>query len=98
MGTHRVKCRVHPNFRMIVVAEDKDVWEKFPIPLINRMEKHYLGMETLLSPEQNVLVGKLRTWIDTFSQVKFQRHERLQQFVPEDVFIGDFTLFHFYKF
>ena len=88
LGTHRVKCRVHPNFRMIVVAEDKDVWEKFPIPLINRLEKHYLGMETLLSPAQNDLVQKLKQWIDSFSQVKFQQHERKQQFVAQDVFIG----------
>ena len=47
LGTHRVKCRVHEKFRMIVIAEDSDVWEKFPIPLINRLEKHYLGMEVI---------------------------------------------------
>jgi hypothetical protein len=27
----------------------QDVHEKFPIPLINRLEKHYLGMETMLT-------------------------------------------------
>ena len=49
LGTHRVKCRVHPNFRLIVIAEDDDVKDRFPIPLINRLEKHYLGNETILS-------------------------------------------------
>ena len=73
---------------MIVVAEDKDVWEKFPIPLINRLEKHYLGMETLLSSEQTVLVSKMKKWIERFSQVQFQRHQRSEQFVAQDVFIG----------
>ena len=48
LGTHRVKCRIHPNFRLVLVAEDHEVYEKFPIPLINRLEKHYLGMETML--------------------------------------------------
>ena len=35
--------RVHEDFRLILVAEDKDVYSRFPIPLINRLEKHYLG-------------------------------------------------------
>ena len=88
LGTHRVKCRVHKNFRMIVVAEDKDVREKFPIPLINRLEKHFLGMETLLDLDQKASVQKLQVWVKQFSEVRFQRHEKKQQFVPEDVFIG----------
>ena len=45
-------------------------------------------METLLTQEQNVLVKKLKGWIDSFSQVKFKKHERHQQFVAQDVFIG----------
>ena len=49
LGTHRVKCRIHPNFRLVLIAEDSEVYEKFPIPLINRLEKHYLGMETMIS-------------------------------------------------
>jgi hypothetical protein len=49
LGTHRVKCRIHPKFRLVLIAEDAEVHEKFPIPLINRLEKHYLGMETMLT-------------------------------------------------
>ena len=49
LGTHRVKCKIHPNFRLILIAEDNEVHHKFPIPLINRLEKHYLGMETMLT-------------------------------------------------
>ena len=37
LGTHRVKCAVHPDFRLIVVAEDTEVHNTFPIPLINRL-------------------------------------------------------------
>jgi hypothetical protein len=53
LGTHRVKCRIHPDFRLVLIAEDKDVYEKFPIPLINRLEKHYLGTETMLTEGRN---------------------------------------------
>ena len=35
--------RVHEDFRLVLVAEDKDVYSRFPIPLINRLEKHFLG-------------------------------------------------------
>jgi hypothetical protein len=73
---------------MIVVAEDADVWEKFPIPLINRLEKHYLGMETMLDDDCLRIVKTLKTWTERFAEVKTQRHERVQQFKPQDVFIG----------
>ena len=23
LGTHRVKCRIHPNFRLVLIAEDQ---------------------------------------------------------------------------
>ena len=57
LGTHRVKCRIHPNFRLVLIAEDVDVYDKFPIPLINRLEKHYLGMETMLTEGMKSLIG-----------------------------------------
>ena len=31
LGTHRAKCRIHPNFRLVLIAEDKVTkcsWEK----------------------------------------------------------------------
>lgn len=40
LGTHRVKCRVHTDFRLIVIEEKDVVYEQFPVPLINRLEKH----------------------------------------------------------
>lgn len=73
---------------MIVVAEDKDVWEKFPIPLINRLEKHYLGMETLLLPAQVKMVDELKNWINRFTRVQFKNYQKTEQFTPQDVFIG----------
>lgn len=34
LGNNRVKCRVHKDFRLIVIAEKDVVYNKFPIPLI----------------------------------------------------------------
>ena len=72
LGTHRVKCKVHPDFRLVVVAEDKDVLNRFPIPLINRLEKHYLGMETILPHDFSNLVSRLKQWINLFCKVTSQ--------------------------
>jgi len=66
LGTHRVKCPVHKNFRLIVVAEKQTVYDKFPIPLINRLEKHFLTLSNMLSTEQHRLVKDLEEWARNF--------------------------------
>ena len=90
LGTHRVKCRVHENFRLILVAEDKDVYDKFPIPLINRLEKHFMGMETIMDTRFHPSVDRLRKWVTEYCEVKMPTHQRKKQrqFEPGDVFIG----------
>jgi hypothetical protein len=50
------------------VAEKKVVIEKFPIPLINRLEKHFLAMDTMLSQEQRELARSLEKWAENFSR------------------------------
>ena len=52
--------------RLIVVAEKDVVYSKFPIPLINRLEKHFLNISTMLSPVQLNLVHKLEEWAEKF--------------------------------
>ena len=74
LGNHRVKCQVHKDFRLILVAEQTDVYDKFPIPLINRMEKHFLAMESVLSPEQQVIVDRVNEWAKQFASVDAQQH------------------------
>lgn len=88
LGTHRVKCSVHQNFRMIVVAEDNAVWETFPIPLINRLEKHFLAISTMLDDVQVSIVDELKKWTANFAEVKFQVYMKMKQFTPHDVFVG----------
>ena len=65
------------SFRLIVVAEKKVVYEKFPIPLINRLEKHFLAMDTMLTEEQRQLADELQHWSEQFCNTG--RHQPLHQ-------------------
>ncbi|XP_037112942.1 E3 ubiquitin-protein ligase rnf213-alpha isoform X6 [Syngnathus acus] len=89
LGTHRVKCRVHDNFRLIVIEEREVVYKQFPVPLINRLEKHYLDIYTVLTAAQKRMVEKLDEWVRRF--VSVSNHIDLNQtykYHPSDVFIG----------
>ncbi|XP_071951998.1 E3 ubiquitin-protein ligase rnf213-alpha-like [Antedon mediterranea] len=91
LGTHRVKCRVHDSFRLIVVADKEVVRTRFPIPLINRLEKHFLAMTTMLSEEQLQVVKRLEDWVESFIASKRQFHRVNSSdnaFKKSDAFIG----------
>ena len=49
--------------RLIVVAEKQTVYDKFPIPLINRLEKHFLSVNNLLNEDQHKLAEELKAWV-----------------------------------
>ncbi|XP_070190023.1 E3 ubiquitin-protein ligase rnf213-alpha-like [Littorina saxatilis] len=66
LGTHRVKCRVHRQFRLIVVAEKQVVYDKFPIPLINRLEKHFLTLNNIMTHAQLAMAQRLEKWAKDF--------------------------------
>ncbi|XP_072224665.1 E3 ubiquitin-protein ligase rnf213-alpha [Leuresthes tenuis] len=90
LGTHRVKCRVHKDFRLIVIEEREVVYKQFPIPLINRLEKHYLDIHTVLGTEQKRMVEELERWVKLFASLNNQ-HAAVAQthnYQPPDVFIG----------
>ncbi|XP_063350782.1 E3 ubiquitin-protein ligase rnf213-alpha-like [Pelmatolapia mariae] len=86
LGTHRVKCRVHQNFRLIIIEEKEVVYEQFPIPLINRLEKHYLDINTVLTEEQKVIARQLEEWVNDF--VSLSSYSSEKKYDPSDVFIG----------
>ncbi|XP_053396017.1 E3 ubiquitin-protein ligase rnf213-alpha-like [Mercenaria mercenaria] len=91
LGTHRVKCPVHPDFRLIVIAEKDTVYKKFPIPLINRLEKHFLTINTMLTEKQRLLASKLEQWARDFSsqnQSFRMNREQTKETKVGDVFIG----------
>ncbi|XP_026120794.1 E3 ubiquitin-protein ligase rnf213-alpha-like [Carassius auratus] len=90
LGTHRVKCRVHRDFRLIVIEEKDVVYKQFPIPLINRLEKHYLDINTILKSEQKDLAEKLEQWVSCFIEAKSYHSIASQTccYCPADAFIG----------
>lgn len=88
LGSHRVKCRVHRNFRLIVVEERDVVYKQFPIPLINRLEKHYLDIHTVLKTEQKRMVEELEKWVALFVSLKGRNITVTYRYKPADVFIG----------
>ncbi|XP_042360235.1 E3 ubiquitin-protein ligase rnf213-alpha [Plectropomus leopardus] len=90
LGTHRVKCRVHQDFRLIVIEEREVVYKQFPIPLINRLEKHYLDIHTVLKSEQKRIVNELEKWLRLFVSLNNQHAAAAQvyKYQPPDVFIG----------
>ncbi|XP_047563764.1 E3 ubiquitin-protein ligase RNF213 isoform X1 [Lutra lutra] len=88
LGTHRVKCRVHPDFRLIVIEEKDVVYKHFPIPLINRLEKHYLDINTVLERWQKNIVEELQSWVERFADVKAEHFVAGHKYSPSEVFIG----------
>lgn len=67
----------YPN-RLIVIAERDVVYSKFPIPLINRLEKHYLVTSASLSSAQRAVVDLLHDWVRRFSHVSIPRHQQMR--------------------
>ncbi|KAM7381116.1 hypothetical protein PAMA_012108 [Pampus argenteus] len=82
LGSHRVKCRVHTNFRLVVVEDQKKVYEQFPVPLINRLEKHRVDRSTDLETWQHRVLHKLKEWVKEFSG------EASDDFKLSDIFVG----------
>ena len=69
LGTHRVKCSVDPNFKLIVIADYSTVYEHFPSALINRFEKHTLTVSSVLSEEQKEMAIELSSWAVRFAKI-----------------------------
>uniref|UniRef100_A0A8C1VS82 RING-type E3 ubiquitin transferase n=1 Tax=Cyprinus carpio TaxID=7962 RepID=A0A8C1VS82_CYPCA len=85
LGSHRVKCRVHKDFRLVVVEDQEKVYKKFPVPLKNRLEKHKVDRSTDLTPWQHRVLEKLKQWAEDFSKV----HQSTEtKFSLSDAFAG----------
>ncbi|XP_077969852.1 E3 ubiquitin-protein ligase rnf213-alpha-like isoform X1 [Styela clava] len=69
LGGHRVKCRIADGFRLIVIEIKEKVYNDYPIPLLNRLEKHHLTSNSLLTVKQRVIAEKLSEWIKKFSEI-----------------------------
>ena len=54
--------------RLIIIAEKDMVYEKFPIPLIHRLEKHVVVTHTVLLPWQEKVLDELVKWVKLLSR------------------------------
>jgi len=53
--------------RLILIAEEKTVYQKFPTPLINRMEKHFVLISSVLEKWQEEVLEDFEKWITQYS-------------------------------
>lgn len=70
LRSYRIKCRVDPNFRLVIIAERDRVFKQFPTALINRLEKHFVVSETILTQQQRTLAAKFKKWVNGFANVE----------------------------
>ncbi|KAM6439343.1 E3 ubiquitin-protein ligase rnf213-alpha-like isoform 2-T2 [Rhynochetos jubatus] len=92
LGTHRVKSRVKDEFRLIVIEEKNVVYTQFATPLLNRLEKHCLDMNTILNWKQQQLKQDLQKWAKLFVSIDSRKFSSVwsTKLSPkeQDVFIG----------
>ena len=64
-------------YRLILIAEKSTVYEKFPTPLINRLEKHFVLTETVLQEEwQQEVHQRLNDWVEQFCNIITQTNKK----------------------
>ena len=56
--------------RLILIAERDKVYEEFPTPLINRLEKHFVVTATVLDETQKQLLRKLENWVEKYACIR----------------------------
>jgi len=57
-------------FRLILIAEKDKVYEEFPTPLINRLEKHFVVTSTVLTENQKKLLTEVKAWANKYACVR----------------------------
>jgi len=56
------------------MADKTNVYKTFPIPLINRLEKHFLVTSTAMDEEQLKVKNELDEWAKEYSFVNSDRY------------------------
>ena len=79
LGGHRVKCCVSSEFRLLVIERREVAYSKYPIPLLNRLEKHALNASRFIHVDEKEAQEALLQWMESLVT---------EDFVKSDVFIG----------
>ncbi|CAF4833776.1 unnamed protein product, partial [Rotaria sp. Silwood1] len=59
------RCIIHDNFFCVVFIKKHDL-DKYDPPFLNRFEKHFIDMDTLINEYQKSIVSILNKWINEF--------------------------------
>ena len=59
--------------RLILIAEKTKVYNEFPTPLKNRLEKHYVVTSTILTNKELKVMEEVTTWVANFAHVDKKR-------------------------
>ena len=59
-------------YRLILIAEKDTVYKKFPTPLINRLEKHFVLTSSVLESWQHSALREFKNWIQAFSKTRYR--------------------------
>ena len=86
LGSQRVKCAVAANFRLIIIEEEKTA-KAFPIPLLNRLEKHFVETHSILNSKEMQIKEMLREKLQNFSNLKRSDCPK-KTFEVRDSFVG----------
>nr|XP_039270182.1 E3 ubiquitin-protein ligase rnf213-alpha-like [Styela clava] len=77
LGGQRLKCCVAKNFRLIILEKKDKAYTEYPIPLLNRLEKHLLDSDGLLPESENNKMLEVQKWTELFVTVDFQKSDSM---------------------
>uniref|UniRef100_A0A7R9YCP3 Uncharacterized protein n=1 Tax=Pinguiococcus pyrenoidosus TaxID=172671 RepID=A0A7R9YCP3_9STRA len=63
VGAHSQLCPCHDDFKVVVIVEREDAYERLDLPLLNRFEKQVFGAEEVVSTAQRVALRALQKWV-----------------------------------
>ena len=67
--SHSLEKLLPTSHRLILIAQKTTVYETFPTPLINRLEKHIVLASSVLEDWQNEVLNQLQKWVERFSRL-----------------------------
>ena len=66
------KCLVHNNFNAIVYIDEPNL-RKTDLAFLNRFEKHYLKLGSMLEDEDLLIVEKIEKWLDQIFNILLRK-------------------------
>lgn len=65
VGIQRETCKLHPNFKIIVIVDPEIAYYYYPPPFLNRFEKHCLNWDDILSEKDKKIFCNVQHWSNT---------------------------------